>query len=136
MLLLCVVFALITVGFVVPCLLDIARTPQHDFGLAAKHTWLLVVVVFWGFGAAAWVLVGRRDVRARQVWSEPPRGLASGRQRAFRRHPAFRDAGFQFADAVLGRRAAASPVRYIAPDDNPDFLDELDRKIREWRDGE
>src|SRR6266581_1566075 len=80
MLLLCVVFALITVGFVVPCLLDIARTPQHDFGLAAKHTWLLVVVVFWGFGAAAWVLVGRRDVRARQVWSEPPRGLASGRQ--------------------------------------------------------
>ncbi len=26
-------------------------------------------------------------------------------------------------------------VRFVAPDDNPDFLLELDRRIREWRDG-
>src|SRR6266568_697898 len=109
MLLLCVVFALVTVGFVVPCLLDIARTPQHDFGLAAKQTWLLVVVLFWVFGAAAWVLIGRRDVRSRQLWSNPHGGPGSARQHAFRRHPAGRHAGFQFADAVLGRRAAAPP---------------------------
>jgi hypothetical protein len=137
MLLLCVVFALITIGFVVPCVLDIARTPRHDFDLPAKQTWLVVVVVFWAFGAAAWLLAGRRDVRTRQQWNDVPGGQVLGQQRAFRRHPAGRgsDAGFQFADAVLGRRAAAAPVRYVAPDDNPDFLIELERRIREWRDG-
>jgi hypothetical protein len=137
MLLLCVVFVLITVGFVLPCVLDIARTPQRDFDFPAKQTWLVVVAVFWAFGAAAWLLVGRRDVRTRQLWNDAAGGHALGQQRALRRHPASRasDAGFQFADAVLGRRAAAGPVRYIAPDDNPDFLLELERRIREWRDG-
>jgi Phospholipase_D-nuclease N-terminal len=133
MLLLCVVFALITAGFVVPCLLDIARTPRHDFGLATKRTWLLVVIAFWVFGAAAWVIVGRRDVQATQMWSGSAT-RAAGRQRAFRRHPASREAGFQLADAVLGRKPVAPPTRFIAPDDNPEFLGELDRRIREWRD--
>jgi Phospholipase_D-nuclease N-terminal len=133
MLLLCVVFALVTAGFVMPCLLDIARTPRHEFSLAAKRTWLLVVVAFWAFGALAWLLVGRRDVRAGRVWSSSG-WHANGRQRAFRRHPAGRDPGFQLASAVLGRRTAGPPLtRYIAPDDNPEFLDELDRRIREWR---
>jgi hypothetical protein len=26
-------------------------------------------------------------------------------------------------------------MRFIAPDDNPEFLLELDRRIRDWRDG-
>jgi hypothetical protein len=76
-------------------------------------------------------------VRIRQLWNDMAGSGDPGRQRALRRHPAGRtpDAGFQFADAVLGRRAAAPPERYVAPDDNPVFLVELDRRIREWRDG-
>lgn len=135
MLPLCVVFVLVTAGFVAPCLVDIARTPRHDFGLATKQTWLFVVTALWVLGAVAWVMVGRRDVRATQMWS----GTAAhgmGRQRAFRRHPAASQARFQLADAVLGRRLVAPPTRFIAPDDNPRFLDELDRRIRGWRDDE
>jgi uncharacterized membrane protein len=136
MLLLCVVFALITVGFVVPCVIDIAITPQHDFGLPSKQTWLAVVVVFWAFGATAWLLVGRRDLRTRQLWRDQAGNWPLDQQQAFRRHPAGRaaDSGYELADAVLGGRGAPTPSRYVAPDDNPDFLHELDRRIREWRD--
>jgi Phospholipase_D-nuclease N-terminal len=137
MLLFYVLFALITIGFVVPCIIDIAMTPRHDFEQPTKHMWLLVVVAFWAFGAVVWLLVGRRDVRMRQMWNDVTSSRAFAQQEALRRHPAGRtaDDGYQFADAVLQRQAAAPPVRYLAPDDNPHFLLELDRRIREWRDG-
>jgi hypothetical protein len=137
MLLFYVVFALITMGFVVPCLIDIAMTPQHDFELPSKRMWLVVVVAFWAVGAFVWLLIGRREVRMRQLWNGLDGSRASGQQEALRRHPAGRtaDDGYQFADTVLQRQAAAAPARYIAPDDNPRFLLELDRRIREWRDG-
>jgi hypothetical protein len=137
MLLLGVVFALVTIGFVAPCLLDIARTPQRDFDLPSKGTWLLVVVVFWALGAAAWLLVGRRDLRARRLWYDTAGNQPPGQQWAVRRHPAGRgpdDGGFALTGATGGRRPAAPPARFIAPDDNQDFLVELDRRIREWRD--
>lgn len=135
MLLLCVVFALLTVGLVMPCVIDIATTPQQDFGLPSKQTWLLVVVAFWAFGAVGWLLLGRRDVRMRQHWNGMPGGRGYSQQQALRRHPAGRpaEADYQFADAVVRHPAAAMPARYIAPDDNPGFLLELDRRIREWR---
>jgi hypothetical protein len=137
MLLFYVVFALITMGFVVPCVIDIAMTSRHDFEQPSKRMWLLVVVAFWAFGAVVWLLVGRRDVRMRQMWHDVTSSRAFGQQEALRRHPAGRtaDDGYQFADAILQRQAAAPPVRYLAPDDNPHFLLELDRRIREWRDG-
>jgi hypothetical protein len=136
MLLLSVAFALITIGFVAPCLLDVARTPQHDFDLPAKTTWLLVIVAFWAFGATAWLLIGRRDLRARRMWDEVAGSQPPGQQWALRRHPAGRapdGTGFQITDAVAGRRSAAPAARFVAPDDNQDFLVELDRRIREWR---
>ena len=135
MLLLCVVFALITVGLVVPCLIDIATTSRHDFDLPSKRTWLTVVAVCWAFGAAAWLLAGRRDVLSRRQWDGDP-GRHGYERHGARQHRVWRRpaASVQFADAVLGRRAAAAPFRCVAPDDNPEFLLELDRRIREWRD--
>src|SRR5258707_15550340 len=70
MLLLGVVFALLTVGLVVPCVIDIAMTPQHHFDLPSKQSWLIVVIGFWIFGAAAWLLLGRRDVRMHRLWDD------------------------------------------------------------------
>src|SRR5260221_5091458 len=68
MLLLGVVFALLTVGLVVPCVIDIAMTPQHHFDLPSKQSWLIVVIGFWILGAAASLLLGRRDVRMHRLW--------------------------------------------------------------------
>ncbi len=137
MLILGALFALLTVGFVVPCVIDIATTPRDHFDVPSKQMWLTVTVAFWAFGAAAWLLIGRRDVRMRAVcddltgsWSagthqslwSPPRGgtrpgiwpSASKRsQQARWQHP-----------SAMGSR------RFLAPDDNPDFLLELARRIR------
>jgi uncharacterized membrane protein YccC len=135
MLLFYVAFALVTMGFVVPCLIDIATTPQHDFELPSKRLWLAVVVAFWAFGAIVWLIAGRRDVRMRQLWRDSDGSRSAGQQQALRRHPAGRtaDDGYLFAEAVLRRQAAPPPARYVAPDDNPHFLLELDRRIRESR---
>src|SRR5260370_39693594 len=89
MLLLCVVFALITVGLVVPCLIDIATTSRHDFDLPSKRTWLTVVVLCWAFGAAAWLLAGRRDVLSKRLWDHGPGRHGNG-PRGARRHRARR----------------------------------------------
>ena len=135
MLLLCVIFALLTVGLVVPCVIDIAMTPRHHFDLPSKQIWLIVAIAFWVFGAAAWLLVGRRDVRMHRLWDDMTGNwVAANGQRS---HPAGRGsaADYPFASARRGRQAAMARMRFIAPDDNPEFLLELDRRIRDWRDG-
>jgi hypothetical protein len=134
MLLLGVVFALLTVGLVVPCVIDIAMTPQHHFDLPSKQSWLIVVIGFWIFGAAAWLLLGRRDVRMHRLWDDvtaswvPARGLRDA-------HPANRGgrSDYPFGSARRGRQAAMASMRFIAPDDNPEFLVELERRIQMWR---
>jgi phospholipase D-like protein len=135
MLLLCVIFALLTVGLVVPCVIDIAMTPRHHFDLPSKQIWLIVAIAFWVFGAAAWLLVGRRDVRMHQLWDDVTGNwvTANGQHS----HPAGRGAAadYPFASARRGRQAAMARMRLVAPDDNPEFLLELDRRIREWREG-
>ena len=75
MLLLCAIFALLTVGFVVPCVVDIAMTPGGHFDVPSKQTWLIVATAFWVFGAATWLLIGRRDVRMRAACDEVSDGL-------------------------------------------------------------
>lgn len=133
MLILGVVFALLTSGLVVPCVIDIAMTPKHQFDLPSKQSWLIVVIGFWVFGAVAWLVLGRRDVRTHRLWDDvsgswvPARGYA-------RVHPASRGSslGSPFGSR-RGRQAAMAQARFIAPDDNPDFLLELDRRIRMWR---
>jgi hypothetical protein len=121
---------------VVPCVIDIAMTPKHHFDLPSRQIWLVVVIAFWAFGAAAWLMVGRRDVRMHRLWDDMtgswvPGGSAQGR------HPSARVSSPDnpFAGARRSRQASMAQVRFIAPDDNPDFLLELDRRIREWRDG-
>jgi hypothetical protein len=128
MLLLSVIIALVTVGFVVPCIIDIATTPRYYFDLPSKQTWLVVVVAFWLFGAMVWLFAGRREVRAQWAWDELAAGQG-GRLRA----PSYRPS-YGHGSRWRGRQAMMVPVRFIAPDDNPEFLLELEHRIRGWRD--
>jgi hypothetical protein len=134
MLLLCAVFALLTVGFVVPCVIDIATTPGSHFDVPSKQTWLIVAVAFWAFGSATWLIVGRRDVRMRAACHEVSDGLMFGDEGGLWSSPS-RRTGLRDRSGIRRREryqmAAAS--RFVAPDDNPDFLLELDRRIRGGR---
>ena len=133
MLLLGVAFALLTVGLVVPCVLDIATTPRHHFDLPTKQNWLIVVIAFWVFGAAAWLLLGRREVRMRRLWDDVAGGWIPAHE-ADRLHPSRSGmADNPFGHSRRGRQAAMAPARFVAPDDNPQFLLDLDRRIRLWR---
>lgn len=130
MLILGAVFALLTIGFVVPCAIDIAMTPSDHFGLPSKQTWLLVGTVFWAFGAAAWLLVGRRDVRMRAVCDEVTRGLTFGDETSLWTAPRRGAGRGHLADLRRpDQQTAMASMSFVAPDDNPDFLLELERRI-------
>jgi hypothetical protein len=135
MLLACAVFALLTVGFVAPCVIDIAMTPDQHFDVPSKKMWLVVAIAFWVFGAATWLLVGRREARMRAVCDEVSDGLLFDEDRGLWKSPG-PATGLRSRPGISQRddKLATTPVRFIAPDDNPDFLAELDRRIRDWRD--
>ncbi len=134
MLLACAVFALLTVGFVVPCVIDLATTPSVLFMVPSKRMWMIVTVAFWAFGAATWLLIGRREVRMRAARDGVGGGLLAGGERGLWTAPSSAT-GLRSRSGIgrRGDRLATTPTRFIAPDDNPGFLLELDRRIRDWR---
>jgi hypothetical protein len=127
----CALIILFSVGFVLPCMLDITMTPDSEFTTFSKGTWLVIAGAFWIFGATAWLLVGRPH-RLGMHRSNPYPAGGFGPAEALLRHPAAR--------AAAGYGELTGPVgladgRPLGPDDDPDFLVELDRRIRESRDG-
>jgi hypothetical protein len=137
MLVIGLLFALFTVGFVVPCLVDVARTSEFAVRSLTKRTWLIVIILLSVIGCVAWLLAGRPTGR----WQAPLmyRPLAGSRglrqQEAFRRHPAGRDPELGF-DGASGRAAFPGYLRPIGPDDDPDFLLELAHRIRREREAD
>src|SRR5580700_2712693 len=88
MLLAGVLFGLVTVGFVVPCLIDVAVTPASDLRSLTKPAWVLIIVFLSLFGATAWLVAGRPDWRRRSMLPRYLEGAPSiGQQEALRRHP-------------------------------------------------
>jgi hypothetical protein len=128
-----VLFGLVTVGFVVPCLIDVAVTPAGELRSLTKPAWVLMIVFLSAIGAAAWLVAGRPD---RNGWMTlPPRltGAASfAQQDALRRHPAGR-AMDPLIEAWPGSAAVQAGEVPIGPDDDLEFIEELARRIRQAR---
>jgi hypothetical protein len=121
-------FALVTLGVVVPCLIDVAVAPDFEVRVLAKQWWVLLIVFGSLFGAAAWLVFGRPRTRARAGtnWSyrDGPSYLTP--EEALRHHPAGRamEEGF---GVPQGRTLRAA--RPIGPDDDVSFIEELARRI-------
>jgi hypothetical protein len=134
MLLLLVLFALLTAGFCVPCLLDIASTPAYEIRSLSRRTWLALVVLLSVFGAIGWLLLGRPGGRLTSRRRDAAWLARPGPQEALRRHPAGRSAepGYGPADDQADSREAgfAAPM---GPDDDEEFLRALERQIRRSR---
>jgi hypothetical protein len=122
----CALIVLFSVGFVLPVMLDITTTPDSEFIALSKGTWLMLAGAFWIFGAAAWLLVGRpRRPHLRHRYGRYGDGF--GPAEALLRHPAAQAAG-GYVDAANWPAGLGAP-RPLGPDDDPDFLEELNRRI-------
>src|ERR1700685_4803699 len=107
MLLAGVLFGLVTVGFVVPCLIDVASTAASDLRSLTKPAWVLVIVFLSAFGATAWLIAGRPHWRRRSIFPRYLEGAPSiGQQEALRRHPAGRA-----WDPTIDARLGNPPIR-------------------------
>ena len=123
----CALIILLTVGFVLPCMLDVTTTPDSELTTFSKGTWLLIVGAFWVFGAVAWLAVGRPRPLGFMRRSSPYPAGGYGPAESLLRHPAAQAAG-GFSEAT---EVAFIPARSpLGPDDDPDFLRALDHLIR------
>jgi hypothetical protein len=126
----CALIVLFSVGFVLPCMLDITTTPDSEFTTLSKGMWLMVAGAFWIFGAAAWILVGRPQRLIRRC-SARYGADGFGPAEALLRHPAAQAAG-GYVEPGTWPFGLGQPEP-MGPDDDEDFLLELDRRIRETR---
>jgi hypothetical protein len=127
----CALIVLVTVGFVLPVMLDITMTPDSEFHSFSKGTWLMIAGAFWVFGATAWLIVGRPRRLLALHRSNPYPADGFGPAESLYRHPAARAAGgYAEPTGSIGFLTAPRP---LGPDDDPEFLLELDRRIRDSR---
>lgn len=117
-----VLFVLFLAGCWLYCLTDAALTPAVEYRGLSKSTWIYIISATFIVGALAW-LIARRSRRSKSwvtasagyTWHSPWEADA-----AVARHPA-------------GRAKQPSRDRqHVAqgPDDDPEFLRQLDRSIR------
>src|SRR5260370_35036663 len=112
-----VLFGLGTVGFVVPCLIDVAVTPPGELRSLTKPTWVLLIVFFSAFGAIAWLAAGRPDRRGRMLSRYLEDAPFFGPQDALRRPPAGRskDTGLGGPSPPAPHPGRPAPTRPIGP---------------------
>ncbi|MFL6055526.1 MAG: PLD nuclease N-terminal domain-containing protein [Actinoallomurus sp.] len=112
MLVLAVVLVLVALGVWLFCIFEVLSTDESETRHLPKFAWFLIVLFGFQLGAIAWLLFGRRRgfVKA-GVAAWPPEFLTS------------RDAGGDGPEA--GDRGGP-----LGPDDDPEFLRQLDRRLR------
>jgi len=117
-----VLFVLFLAGCWLYCLTDAALTPAVEYRGLSKSTWIYILSATFIVGALAW-LIARRSRRSKS-WVTASAGYTWhspwGADAAVARHPAAR---------------AKQPSRdrqHVpqGPDDDPEFLRQLDRSIR------
>jgi phospholipase D-like protein len=111
MLVLAAVLVLVALGIWLYCLFEVLSTNEGDIRHLPKFVWFLIVLLGADLGALAWLLFGRpRGFVTADVAGWPPDFLLS------------RDGS---------RKAAERPEPApMGPDDDPEFLQRLDRRLR------
>lgn len=109
MLVLAAVLVLVALGIWLFCLFEVLSTDEGEVRRLPKFAWFLIVLLGFELGAIAWLLFGRRrGFVTADVSGWPPDLLTSAGQGG-------------------GDAARSAP---LGPDDDPEFLSRLDRRIR------
>lgn len=117
--------SLLVFAFTFYCLLDAVLTDEAEVRNLPKLVWVLLIVLLWGIGGMVWLLAGRPQRQGAAPGGgggTTPFGPA-GPRRGPGNHPVGRD------------RPAPPPRAPRGPDDDPDFLRRLDKRLRDERDG-
>jgi hypothetical protein len=112
-----VLFVLFLAGCWLYCLTDAALTPAVEYRGLSKSTWICIISATFIVGALAW-LIARRSRRSKS-WATASAGDT-------------RHSPWATADAAVARHPAARAKQHVphGPDDDPEFLRHLDRRIR------
>ncbi|GGS82444.1 hypothetical protein GCM10010156_46390 [Planobispora rosea] len=103
-----VLLGLALLAFWLYCLFDVITTPDEQARNLPKILWVLIVVLLFAVGGLFWLLLGR------PLGPRAPRTI-------------FRDGG-----GSLGPRPPRPrPEAPKGPDDDPEFLKDLDRRLRD-----
>ena len=109
-----VLFVLFLAGCWLYCLTDAALTPAWEFPGMRKGAWIALIAVTFILGAIAWAIT--------RYLTRPSRAVnAFLAAEAFARHPASR----------AQRLATYHQSLPVGPDDDPEFLGQLAKRIRE-----
>jgi Phospholipase_D-nuclease N-terminal len=97
---------LLALALTVYAVVDCAQTPDDKVRGLPKIVWIMLIVLVWIVGPLAWFIAGReRGVPRAAPWQSPPAGPSDG----------------------------GPSKRTLAPDDDPEFLRQLDRQRRRQR---
>ncbi|SRR5579862_3822932 len=126
--------ALFLTGCWLYCLTDAILTPTPEIRGLSKRAWITVVAVTFIGGAFAW-LIARRPARTAPLPASAAESVAAASVAADEGEDCIEGQHWTAADDAMARhpagRARASDLHAPkGPDDDPDFLRELDRTIR------
>lgn len=108
--------SIVILVFQICCVLDVARTDTDAVRILPRPVWLVAIILLPVIGGLGWLLVGRPGSGTVTVTSPPP---ALPRQDSARlNHPS------------RGRRERSRPQAPRGPDDDPEFLSELEERLR------
>jgi hypothetical protein len=109
MLVLAAVLVLVALGVWLYCLFEVLSTNEGEARHLPKFAWFMIVLLGFDLGAIVWLMFGRRrGFVTADVTAWPPDFLMSG----------------------VGGRAAPGAPAPMGPDDDPEFLRQLDRRLR------
>ena len=122
-----VLFVLFLAGCWLYCLTDAALTPAMEYRGLPKRTWVGIIAATFIVGAIAW-LITRRSWRT-SSWATAQVARTTLADADFTRYSNRTAADAAVARHPAGRSRGAWGLPK-GPDDDPDFLRQLDRRIR------
>lgn len=127
-----VLFVLFLAGCWLYCLTDAALTPGSEYRGLSKATWISIIAATFIVGALAWLITRRRWRKRRWPASRPPFvALASHGDFGWYTHWTAEDDAIARHPAGRSRKPGEDgPAIPKGPDDDAEFLRQLDRQIR------
>jgi hypothetical protein len=129
-----VLFVLFLAGCWLYSLTDAALTPARDYRGLSKSAWITIIMLTFIVGAVAWLIAGRS--RPASAWTNSNGGrltLAGPGDTDFGWYTRWTAADDAIARHPAGRSRRPGPDGWTlakGPDDDPEFLRQLDHRIR------